>query len=360
MNIRESPRVIGVGTALVDFKAINPTQSLPTSYDGIPEFLSRQREVERSAGGSMATVMAILSRLMTSGNVIFLQRIGLDDNGEFYRQQTPVELSNGIQVDIDHPTGVCIFAMTDGAQEVEQWPEVTFYGASDELEIPKGIGAQGDVFITNVNAYRRFAPKVQIVDALREVADNGNVFIFRFSGIQHGTDEKFDKGELTMLIAALPKPPDIIFANSLEIQYASGIDGVYQATHQAFPESRLMVVTNGARGSFVRFDGDVFEIPPVSISQSEVIDTTGAGDSYMGVMLAALFTRPSIQWTNDFIISCAEIATYASGLIIQTLRSRLTEKQLMDLHDMIELIKVKYSTGDQLTRGKEQFFGMGQ
>ncbi len=353
--IIENPRVTAVGTALVDFKVVNPREPFPKSHEEVPQFLSNQHEVKKSAGGSIANAMVVLSQLMPPGNVTLLQRVGLDTNGDFYRRQTPVELASGIQVDVTNPTGVCIITIVKGGQKIDQWPEVTFHGASDELEIPEGTGASGDVFVTNINAYRMLAPKRQIVDALQEVADNNNNFVFRLSGVLHGTGEKFEKKELDELLDSLPKMPDIIFANSVEIQHASGINGVYQATQQAFPESRLMVVTNGANGSLIRFDGNVLEISPVPMSQNDVVDTTGAGDSYMGVMLAALFTHPSIQWTEDFIISCAEIATYASGLIIQTLESRLTEQQLMDIRDRIELMRLKYEIEDEFTKQYKQF-----
>lgn len=194
-----------------------------------------------------------------------------------------------------------------------------------------------------------------MLDALQEVAASGGIFVFRLSGIQHGTDEKFDKKELDSLLASLPKLPDIVFANAVELQHASGIDDVYQATQQAFPESRLMVITDGENGSFVRFESNVFKIPPESISQNDVVDTTGAGDSYMGAMLAALFTRPYNQWTSEFIISCAEIGTYASALVIQSFQSRLTKQQLMDIREKISLMEVIYNLDEKLTQEEEKF-----
>lgn len=345
--------IVGVGTALVDIKVINPTRKLPNSHIEVSGFLSDQREVYRGAGGSMATTMVVLARLMPPGSVNFLQKIGMDDDGEFYRQHTPIELSGGIQVDVVHPTGICVFAITNGAQKIDQWPEVTFYGASDELTIPKGTGSNGDIFITNINAYRRFAPKRQIVDAIQEVADGDGIFVFRLSGIKHGIDEKFDKKELDLLLSSLPKLPDILFANAVELKHASGIDDTYQATQRAFPESRLMVITNGENGSLVRFKGNILEISPEPISQSDVVDTTGAGDNYMGGMLAALFTRPYSHWTLEFIASCAKIGTHASALVIQSFDSRLTGPQLMDIREKISLMTVEQGVDESLTQKEE-------
>lgn len=352
--LERAHHITGVGTALVDLKVINPTQTLPQTQQEVPEFLCHHNDVQKSVGGSMANSMATLARLMPGGSVTFLQRVGLDTHGVFYKQHTPKELISGIQIDAVNPTGVCIFAVTKGGQRMDQWPEVTFYGASDELEIPKGIGTSGDVFITNVNAYRRLAPKEQIVYALQEAANGDGIFVFRLSGIQHGTDEKFDKKELDVLLTSLPKPPDILFANAVELQHASGIEGVYSATLQAFPETKLLAITNGAKGSLVRFKDSVFELEPEQLSQNDVVDTTGAGDSYMGAMLAALFTRPYSKWTLEFIVSCAKIGTYASSLVIQSLESRLTEQQLKTIHEKILLMGVEYGIEETLvTREKE-------
>src|SRR4030043_1410316 len=92
--------VIGVGTALVDIKVIDPTEGLPKYQSEVEAFLSRNRDINKTVGGSMANVMSLLAKLMPSKSVNFLQRVGLDSNGDFYRKQTPVELINGIQVDI--------------------------------------------------------------------------------------------------------------------------------------------------------------------------------------------------------------------------------------------------------------------
>lgn len=338
----------GIGTALVDYKVINPTQPLPTSHEAVPAFLSIQNEVRKNAGGSMATAMVTLSELMPPGNVNFLQRIGLDSDGDFFREQTPIELRRGIQTDISNPTGVCVFAVSEGGQKIDQWPEVTFYGASDDLEIPKGTGQGGDVFVTNVNAYRRLSPKGEIVNALREVVDSDSIFVLRLSGIQHGTDEKFDKKELDDLLDTLPKSPDIIFANAVELIHTSGIADVEEAIRHAFPESKLMVITNGAKGSLVRLNDKVLTIPPESVSREDVKDTTGAGDCYMGVMLAALFSRPTDQWTEDFVTSCAGIGTYASSLVIQSFDSRLTTDQLHDIRDRITAMNARYQVEETI------------
>lgn len=340
--------VAGVGTALVDIKVVEPAGILPQKPQEVSEYLSFQQEAHKSAGGSVASTMVTLASLMTGGRIDFLQRVGMDDNGSFYRREMPVELNGGLQVDMVHPTGVCIFAVTKGGQDIDQWPEVTFYGASDKLEIPKGTGNSGEVFVTNLNSYKRFAPKGQIIDTLYEVSARGSIFVFRLSGIRHGTDELFDKEELSSLLSSLPRSPDILFANAVEIQHVSEIKDVYQAMQVTFPQARLMVVTHGENGSLVRFEGNIFEIPPESLSQNEIIDTTGAGDSYMGSMLAALFTRSYSQWGPEFIVSCAEIGTYAASLVIQSLQSRLTVGQLASIRQRILLMKVGHGTDNEL------------
>lgn len=321
----------GVGTALVDYKVVNPNQPLPLDQEAIAEFLEAHPAAEKRAGGSMANAMATLAQLINPSAVNFLQRIGLDSDGKFFTEQTPIALRRGIQTDISKPTGICIFAVSEGGQKSDQWPETTFYGASDELEIPTGTGSMGDVFITNVNAYRRLKPKTEIVSALQEVANSKKIFVFRLSGIQHGTDERFDEKELGSLLDTLPKQPDIIFANAIEITHTHGVSDIEKATREAFPETKLMVITNGSKGSLVRFNNRLITIPPERISQDDVVDTTGAGDAYMGTVLAALFSRPIDQWTEDFVISCAEIGTYASSLVIQSFDSRLTADQLIKI-----------------------------
>ncbi len=52
--------------------------------------------------------------------------------------------------------------------------------------------------------------------------------------------------------------------------------------------ARLVVVTDGGRGSVGHFAGRAFAVPSVPVA---VVDTIGAGDTFMGALLAALLRR---------------------------------------------------------------------
>ena len=88
-------------------------------------------------------------------------------------------------------------------------------------------------------------------------------------------------GSLVETLALLPSIPGNIRAN------LASICGETACTQQMAEE--VMIVTLGADGAAaVTRDGAIIEAPALSV---DVVDTTGAGDSFVGSFLAA--------WLND-------------------------------------------------------------
>ena len=146
----------------------------------------------------------------------------------------------------------------------------------------------------------------------------------RLSGAGHGFMER---SELLSLLTSFRKSPQILFANEDELAQLTGDSNLESAIGQTFPDSRLLVVTLGEKGSAVRFEGVVYTVP-VFAANNRVLDTTGAGDAYMGVMLAALFSEPYSRWTERHVKNCAETGSYAAFLVIQNLNSRLNQPDI--------------------------------
>lgn len=76
---------------------------------------------------------------------------------------------------------------------------------------------------------------------------------------------------------------------------------------------QMVIVTNGAKGVHVFYKEDVFY---QQAFQVEVIDTTGAGDAFMGAFLWSLSKEDQPFINTNWIPKALEVASYAGALTI--------------------------------------------
>lgn len=82
---------------------------------------------------------------------------------------------------------------------------------------------------------------------------------------------------------------DIVKANYKMIDFHSKITGKYQP----FRENMLLVVTDGAKGSYAYYDGKVYH--EKAVSEIKVTDSTGAGDAYTASFIVHYLKTEDIQ-----------------------------------------------------------------
>jgi sugar/nucleoside kinase (ribokinase family) len=122
--------------------------------------------------------------------------------------------------------------------------------------------------------------------------------------------------------------------------FTQNTNDFHVAMQTGFPDSELLVITKGSKGSQIRLRGTMISIPAYPIKK--IIDDTGAGDSYMGIMVGLLSALPYKQWNEDIINKIALTASYGSSLVMQSESSHLTKSQ------SAETIQMYY----QLTRNQ--------
>lgn len=74
-------------------------------------------------------------------------------------------------------------------------------------------------------------------------------------------------------------------------------------------QSRSVIITLGEQGSVLCYDGRVIPIDPVIVKDEDVVDTTGAGDAFVGVLAAELADGLSLE-------AAARKATEAAALTV--------------------------------------------
>lgn len=116
---------------------------------------------------------------------------------------------------------------------------------------------------------------------------------------------------------------DLLFANELEACEMAGLDpaSVQDAVAVLTKRCPTVVVTLGANGSLVAEGDEIVTVPAAPVQQ--VVDTTGAGDSYAGGFLVGFVSGANPR-------RCAELGALAASEIVSHLGAR-PQKPLVDL-----------------------------
>lgn len=72
----------------------------------------------------------------------------------------------------------------------------------------------------------------------------------------------------------------------------------------------MVVITQGDQPSVVAKDGKVTEYPVIPIKSSDIVDTNGAGDAFVGGFLSQLILGKPVE-------DCIRCGNYAANLVIQ-------------------------------------------
>ena len=104
---------------------------------------------------------------------------------------------------------------------------------------------------------------------------------------------------------------DILKISDNEVEFLTGVTDLTkgaQMLHQRYPNIKLFNVTLGPAGSVSYYKGLRVQRP--SLGQGRVIETTGAGDTYCGCVLAYVLDHGLDHLTEDQI---SEMITFASA-----------------------------------------------
>lgn len=191
--------------------------------------------------------------------------------------------------------------------------------------MPTGVAiitrVQGDNFIT-IDPGANFATTIESVRAtLDDIADMGDVFLCQlecdFDTTMHALKDAHERGLYTVINPApaqsLPEwvMPylDMVVVNESECELLTGVYPEDELTTRAAMDMLIekgvgsVAVTLGERGSMVLSEGEFYvSVPPLT----EAIDTTCAGDTYIGALVAGYARGLTME-------DALEIATIASA-----------------------------------------------
>jgi fructokinase len=292
--------VVSFGEFLIDMVSTQKNVSL---FDA-PAF-------EPKPGGAPANVAVGVARL--GKQVAFVGKIGKDDFGKGLRGLLANEGINtdGLLEDAEKMTTLAIVSLSDRGD-----PAFAF-----------AVGAHANISIgelPTVIENTRIFHFSSITLAHQPVHDTTHEAIrrARAKGVLISYDINFrpalypDRARGAQIVGAPIPLVNILKMNGAELELITGESDVRKGLEVLDAPAQLIAVTMAEKGCMYRFNGKIYteKVPPVP----EVVDATGAGDSFMAATLAG-FRQPLDE---DFLAKLMHRACQA-GAIATTKRGAI-------------------------------------
>jgi len=250
-------------------------------------------------GGKGANQAITAKRL--GGNVNFITKVGNDLYGKSYRHHL---IKNGLDrklilEDKKNPTGMAVI-------------ELTPKGENRIIAFP---GANGSLSINDINRLQRYWRGVAVFVTQLEIP---------LTTVERGLKLAKDQGGLTLLN---PSPPvnlpsqilslvDFIVPNEWEAQFLTGIkwnggQGIRKMAKSLLEMGvKNVVITLGPKGLFFKNRCEEFWMKAFRV---KVIDSTAAGDAFLGGLATSLSENKPIQEALRFANGAGALATTKLG-----------------------------------------------
>lgn len=310
-------KIIGIGNSLVDLLAKIDNDALLEEL-GLPkgsmQFTDseQQKKVDAAllslhataaAGGSAANTMKTVAMLgMESA---FIGKIGDDEMGRRFsialeeQNVKPLlkimnEMSSGIAATFISPDGQRTFADNLGASAYLSASDFTAdtLRPYDTLYV-EGYLVSSHELITSVFSTAKSLGMTTCLD------------LASYNVVSEEREFFYD---------VIQKYVDIVFANEEE-SAALTQKAPEEAAVELANMCKIAVVKLGGKGSCVYFDNEIHKVPGSGVTN--VVDTTGAGDSFAGGFLYALSQGKDLE-------TCLETGTIVAGEVIQHIGATLS------------------------------------
>ena len=260
---------------------------------------------EKKIGGAPLNVAL---RMKTLGcEVAMISCVGNDEDGEAIINQVK---SLGLETDSivkseDFPTGLVNVTLNERGSASY---EISYPSAWDKIELndlARKLAADADVLIYGSLVCRDKVSRESLEELLKTKAYKVFDVNLRkphysyeiLEQLMHSADFiKFNDEELLEIAAALESPFTSLEDN---MQFISEITKV-----------KAMCVTKGKHGALLMWEGKLYENGGYPV---EVVDTVGAGDSFLATLITSLLTDKLPQESLDFACAVGALVAAAPG-----------------------------------------------
>ena len=301
------PKVFTIGEALIDFAPIESGKGLKH----ISEF-------KKLPGGAPANVAACVAKL--GGESAFIGMLGKDGFGDFL-----VETLHKENVDTSYikrttkaNTGLAFVALSnDGEREFSFYRNPSADMLLSENDIEKYWFNEGDILhfcsVDLIESPVKYAHK----KAIEYVKENSGIISFDPNVRKNLWD---DLDECKKIINDFIPYANILKISDEELEFITGIKDIKEAIDSLFiGDVEVILYTKGKEGVDLYTKSNCISVEGFKV---DVVDTTGAGDSFIGAFLYNLVTRKfdinnieSIKFVCRFSNAVAALTTTKNGAI---------------------------------------------
>jgi adenosine kinase len=323
-----SPLIIGVCNPLLDISAdvplsvfekygLAPGTACLAEPKHIPLYneLIQNYEVKYIAGGAGQNSMRACQWMMqTPGAVGYIGSIGKDANGVVLKKAVEGDgVVDYYHVDDEAPTGTCACLIHEKERCL-----VANLAAANNYKIAHLLSAPVQAALDNAKMYYVTGFFLTVCpDAIyhigQKAVDQNKHFLFNISA-------PFIVGLGDIFQRVLPYV-DVLFGNETEAE-AFGKQNGWEETDldaiaikaQSLPKAstrpRIVIFTQGAKQTIVCEGGQVRHFPVPCIDPALIVDTNGAGDSFVGGFLSRFVRGESLE-------ECVRAGHYCASKVIQ-------------------------------------------
>lgn len=273
-------------------------------------------------GGAPANVAVAISRL--GGNSAFFGRVGQDPLGRFMKATLAQEQVNTDYMLLDEAqrTSTVIVDLDDSGER-----SFTFMvkPSADQFLIPADIPAfvQGEWLHVCSIALANEPSRSSTLKAMQDIKAAGG-----FVSFDPNLREEVwaNPEELKPVVRQAIELADVVKFSDDELLFLTDTDSLEAGLEaiKAF-DNTLVLITQGAKGALVVFEGEQELIAGQAVKP---VDTTGAGDAFVGGLLARLAQQN--EWANKEAIHSAVNWANGCGALATTQKGAMTALPTQD------------------------------
>jgi fructokinase len=313
--------VVGIGSCAVDFFAIVPRLL------GSEEKINATR-MEIHAGGVTANMLTQVARLGTSTG--WLGLIGDDENGRIIQKaftEDGMDLS-GVEVVRGERSALTWIPVNPGGERcIYMFPNVT--GKLSVLHVKNRFSAH----IRGAKHFHTEASQLPIVplkEAMK-VAKEANVRIFFDMDVTPRFFAQMNLGKQEELCDAL-RLVDVLKPCKAAAREMTGVTDYNRMADQLLNLGpKIVAITQGEDGCLIASKEKRVQVPAFRVN---VVDTTGAGDAFMGGLSYGLLQNWDLERVGVFANACAALCCTKVGA-----------RAMSKLDEVLSFVKAKVPMG---------------
>ncbi|XP_072725426.1 adenosine kinase isoform X2 [Ciconia boyciana] len=319
--------LFGMGNPLLDICAVVDKDFLDKFEELVKKF-----KVEYHAGGSTQNSVKVAQWMIQSPYkaATFFGCIGKDKFGEILKKKAEeAHVDAHYYEQSEEPTGTCAACITsDNRSLVANLAAANCYKKEKHLDLEKNWKLVEKAKVYYIAGFFLTVSPEAVLKVAAQASANNKIFSLNLSA---PFISQFYKEPMMKVMPYV----DVLFGNETEAATFAREQGfetedikeIARKT-QALPKvntkrQRIVVFTQGKDDTVMATENEVTTFPVLVSDQSEIVDTNGAGDAFVGGFLSQLvYDRP--------VTECIRAGHYAASVIIK--RSGCTFPEKPDFH----------------------------